>query len=113
MSDKDKRKSAKKSHEEMVDAWMKDPAFRAEYDNLEEEYQLLREMLLARKRAGLTQNDVALKMGTKAPAVARLESTGSVEKHSPSVRTLRKYAQAVGCRLITKFEPISKKIKKL
>ncbi len=56
-------------------------------------------MLRARQRAGLTQEEVALHMGTKAPAVARLESAALPSKHSPSVNTLRKYARAVGCKL--------------
>ncbi|MCB9008047.1 MAG: helix-turn-helix transcriptional regulator [Ardenticatenaceae bacterium] len=53
----------------------------------------------ARKEAGLTQADVAEKMGTKTSAIARLEAGGGSNKHSPSVATLRKYAEAVGCRL--------------
>jgi len=38
-------------------------------------------------------------MGTKTPAVARLEAGGGSRRHSPSVATLRKYAHAVGCSL--------------
>lgn len=105
---KDKKVSSPKTHEEMVSKWMNDPAFKAEYDVLEEEYQLLKEMLRARKRIGLTQKDVADRMGTKAPAVARLESSQH-DKHSPSVSTLRKYAHAVGCRLEIHLKPYSKK----
>ena len=58
-------------------------------------YKLLR----ARREAGLTQADVADRMSTKPTAVARLESGGGSQKHSPSINTLRKYAEAVGCRL--------------
>jgi len=108
-SEKNKRVPALKTHDEMVADWMNDPAFKAEYDSLEEEYQLLREMLHARKRAGLTQEDVADRMGTKAPAIARLEASGSRDKHSPSVSTLRKYAHAVGCKLEIHLKPFSKK----
>jgi len=42
---------------------------------------------------------LAERMGTKPPAVTRLESSLSSGKHSPSLATLRKYAEAVGCRL--------------
>jgi hypothetical protein len=42
-------------------------------------------------------------MGTKTPAVARLESGGGLKKHSPSISTLRKYARAVGCNLEIKL----------
>lgn len=38
-------------------------------------------------------------MGTKTSAVARLEAGGGNKKHSPSIATLQKYAQAVGCQL--------------
>lgn len=108
-SEKNKRVPALKTHDEMVADWMNNPAFKSEYDSLEEEYQLLREMLHARKRAGLTQEDVADRMGTKAPAIARLEASGAREKHSPSVNTLRKYAHAVGCKLEIRLKPFSKK----
>lgn len=106
---KNKRVPAIKTHDEMIADWMKDATFKAEYDALEEEYQLLREMLHARKRAGLTQEEVAERMGTKAPAIARLEASSSRDKHSPSVSTLRKYALAVGCKLEIHLKPFTKK----
>ena len=100
---KDKRISTVKRHDEMMAKWMKDPAFKTEYDALEEEYQLLKEMLQARKRAKLTQEQVAKRMGTKAPAITRLESSLSSRKHSPSLSTLQRYAEAVGCVLQVKL----------
>jgi DNA-binding XRE family transcriptional regulator len=108
-NDKNNRVPASSTHDEMVAEWMKEPAFRAEFNVLEEEFQLLREMLHARKRAGLTQEDVAMRMGTKAPAIARLEASGARDKSSPSVSTLRKYAHAVGCTLEIHLKPFSKK----
>lgn len=56
-------------------------------------------MVQARQDAGLSQAQVAKRMGTKPPAIARLESSLSSGKHSPSLATLRKYAEAVGCHL--------------
>lgn len=110
---KNKQVTTLKTHAEMVETWLKDPAFKAEYDALEQEYELLREMLRARKRAGLTQAEVAERMGTKAPAVARLEAASARGKHSPSVSTLRKYASAVGCVLAIHFKPsVKKELKK-
>jgi len=88
-----------KTHEEMVAGWMRDPEFQAEYDALESEFALFDELLKARKRAGLTQAEVAERMDTKPPAVARLEAGGGSARHSPSVATLRRYAEAVGCQL--------------
>lgn len=78
----------------------------AEYDALEDEFALLDELLKARKKAGMTQEDVARAMNTKAPAVARIESGGGSQKHSPSIETLRKYAKVVGCRVKINLEPI-------
>jgi len=106
---KGKKNSPTKTHDEMVTEWMNDPAFRAEYDALEDEYVLLKEMLHARKIAGMTQEDVAERMGTKAPAIARLESSNVRGKNSPSIGTLRKYAHAVGCKLEIHLKPFSKK----
>jgi transcriptional regulator with XRE-family HTH domain len=79
-------------------ALQKDTVYR-EYEALEPEFSLLRDMLKARKEAGLSQAEVAERMGTKAPAVTRLESSLMTGQHSPSVETLRRYAEAVGCRL--------------
>jgi DNA-binding XRE family transcriptional regulator len=70
------------------------------FDALEEEYTALHAMLAARKGAGLTQADVASRMGTTVSAVSRLESSLRSEKHSPSFSTLRKYAQACGKKLV-------------
>ena len=81
--------------------------FRESYDALETEYALAHEMLSARTRAGLTQEAVADRMGTTKSAVSRLEGAG---KHSPSMASLKRYADAVGCKL--KIEFISQPIKR-
>ncbi|MFO1430794.1 MAG: helix-turn-helix transcriptional regulator [Candidatus Competibacteraceae bacterium] len=90
------------NHEAFLAEARKRPEFQAAYEALEEEYALVREMLAARVRAGLTQEAVAARMGTTKSAVSRLEAAG---KHTPSVATLKKYAQAVGCRLEIKLVP--------
>jgi hypothetical protein len=63
-------------HDEMIATWKKDPAFRKEYDALAEEFALFDALVSARQQAGLTQMEVAERMGTKTPAVARLEAGG-------------------------------------
>ncbi|UXU89820.1 helix-turn-helix domain-containing protein [Burkholderia sp. S-53] len=81
-----------------------DPVVRAEYDRLNrEEFALLDAMLAARHAAGLSQADVAERMGTKAPAVTRLERALATGQHSPSIDTLRKYAAACGKKLVISF----------
>jgi len=76
---------------------------REEYESLEPEFNLLREMLKARQEAGLSQADIADRMGTKAPAITRLESSLTSGRHSPSIATLKKYAEAVNCHLEIKL----------
>jgi DNA-binding XRE family transcriptional regulator len=93
------------THKKLVKTMLKDPAVKAEYDAQAAEFALWDELLGARQRAGLTQSEVAERMGTKTPAVARLESGGGSQRHSPSIATLRKYAEAVGCRLEIRLRP--------
>jgi transcriptional regulator with XRE-family HTH domain len=92
-------------HKVLVKTMLKQPAVKTEYDAQVEEFALLDELLQARRQAGLTQAAVAARMGTKTPAVARLEAGGGGQRHSPSVATLRKYAHAVGCRLEIRLRP--------
>ena len=79
------------------------PGVQKAYDALEEEYSTLHVMLDARLAAGLTQADVAERMGTTVSAISRLESSLRSEKHSPSFATLRKYAQACGKKLVVQM----------
>jgi DNA-binding XRE family transcriptional regulator len=76
--------------------------FKEAYAALDIEYQIVDQLLKARTRAGLTQDAVARKMGTTKSAVSRLEGSG---KHAPSLATLQRYAQAVGCELHVRLVP--------
>jgi len=91
------------AHDELTKKMLSNPEVKAEYDSLEDEFSLFDELLKARMNAGLTQGEVANIMGTKTPAIARLEAGGGNKKHSPSISTLRKYADAVGCHLEIKL----------
>ena len=82
---------------------LRKPGVQKAYDALEEEYTALLAILDARKTAGLTQAEVASRMGTTVSAVSRLEASLRSEKHSPSFATLRKYAQACGKKLIVQM----------
>lgn len=79
------------------------PSVKLAYDALEDEYTTLRAILEVRREAGLTQAQIAERMGTTASAVSRLEASLASEKHSPSFATLRKYAAACGKKLIISF----------
>ena len=79
------------------------PGFTQAWEALEEEYAALTALLNARKTAGLTQEDVATRMGTTKSAISRLESSLRNERHSPSFATLKKYAHACGKKLLVQL----------
>lgn len=75
------------------------PETRAEYDALADEFDMARELIAARSWAGLSQGEVAARMGTTQSVIARLESG----KQAPSMRTVQRYADALGCRAVVKL----------
>jgi len=71
---------------------LKDKATREAYAAQEDEFSIAHELIAARVKAGFTQTEVAERMGTKQSVVARMESGRTL----PSLRTLSRYAQAIG-----------------
>lgn len=69
-----------------------DPQTREEYHALETDFAIARELIAARTRAGLSQAEVAERMGTSQSTIARLESGRTL----PSLRTLERYANTTG-----------------
>lgn len=90
------RINAREVHERMM---REDPDYRREYDALEEEFALVAAMLDARSKAGLTQAQVAERMGVKQPVVAKIEGG----KSNVSFDTLKRYAHATGCKIKVEF----------
>jgi DNA-binding XRE family transcriptional regulator len=89
------------THEQLIKKLIKRPAVKAEVERSgREESVLLDALLKARHDAGLTQAEVAERMGTQAPAVVRLERSLATGKHSPSIATVRKYVKACGKNLV-------------
>jgi transcriptional regulator with XRE-family HTH domain len=80
---------------------LKRTAVRKAYEELEDEFAFLDQVLQARAKTGLTQAEVAARAGTTQSAIARLES--GARKHSPSIATLQRYARALGYRLEIKL----------
>lgn len=85
------------THKQLRTKALANAGVKAEYEKLGDEFAFLDEFLKARAAQGLTQAQVALKIGTTQSAVARMESGGG--KHSPSLATLARYADALGCKL--------------
>lgn len=77
------------------------PDFRAEYEKIDAEFAVIEALVKARTEAGLTQTEVARRIGTTQSAIARLEGGGT----SPSLATLRRYAEATGTKLQVSLVP--------
>ena len=71
------------------------PKVRAEYDSLAPEFEISAELVRARVRAGLSQAELAARMGTSQSAIARLESGQTL----PSTKTLLRFAKATGSKV--------------
>jgi ribosome-binding protein aMBF1 (putative translation factor) len=80
---------------------MADPVYREAYESLESEFELINALLRARAHAGISQAEVASRMGTTESTVSRLESG----RTKPSARILERYAQATEHRLHIRLEP--------
>lgn len=76
---------------ELKNELMKDEEFRVAYVELEDEFALSAQLIEARKKAHLTQDEVAMRMGTTQSVIARIESGHPL----PSLRSLKRYALAV------------------
>lgn len=96
------RVKATKTWKEMSEEWMKDPEFRREYEAVQSEFAELDKILAARAEAGMTQADIAAKMGTSQSAVARLEAR-LMKGDLPSMNSLKRYAAALGKKVEVRF----------
>ena len=79
-------------------------SYRAEYDATEPQYELINALLDARAHAGIDQDEMAERMGIHVTAIMRLEGWNS----NPSVKTLRRVAEATGTKLKISFVPDEK-----
>ena len=89
-----------KTLEQLKTRVLANPEARKEYDAMADEFGMTRELIAARARMGLTQADVAQRMGTTQSVIARLESG----KRAPSLRSVQRYAQAIGLRAVVRLE---------
>ncbi|MGV6840444.1 MAG: helix-turn-helix domain-containing protein [Planktomarina sp.] len=82
--------------------WMNDPEFKVEYKALDAEFTLARQLITARTEAGLTQEQVAKRMGTRQSEVSRIEAA----RQNISIAKLQSYADAVGAKLDIKLRSV-------
>ncbi len=92
-----------KNFRETLDTLMQDPEFKAEYDALEPEFQIIRAMLTGRESANMTQKELAEKTGIAQADISRIENGNG----NPSIRTLQRLANGMGMALKVEFVPLS------
>lgn len=91
------------THEDVKAKMLSNPEIKAQYEDLNDEFELFREMLRIRLSSGKTQEEIAQTLHTTTSAISRLENSGGKKHHSPSIATLRKYAKALGYNLKIQF----------
>ncbi|MDP6589312.1 MAG: helix-turn-helix transcriptional regulator [Alphaproteobacteria bacterium] len=85
------------------DKALSDPEVRAEYEALSAAFEMKRRMIAMRKKAGLTQEQMAERLGTKKSNISRLESINS--GISPRLATIEDYARVLGFSVRVEFDP--------
>ena len=83
------------SFRDISDKWMKDKSYKKAYNELEFEFSLIRAIIDARLKKGITQKEIAKRMGTKQSSIARFESG----KYNPTLAFVQKLANAVGTKI--------------
>ena len=83
------------SFRDISDKWMKDKSYKKAYNELEFEFSLIRAIIDARLKKGITQKEIAKRMGTKQSSIARFESG----KYNPTLAFVQKLASAVGTKI--------------
>jgi len=76
---------------------LSNPEVKEEYENLKPIFEIKKQLIQARLKKGLTQEEVAKRMNTSKSNISRLESLSN--KYVPNLMTLLKYANALGCRI--------------
>ena len=88
------------NHEDVKAKLLQNPELKKEYDDLQVIYDIKREIIRLRLSQGLSQKDLAQKVGTRQSAISRLESG----EYNPSVEFLSKVAHALGKNISISFK---------
>ncbi len=91
------------THEELKAKALSNPEVQAEYELLEAEFSLLKQMLSARENSGLSQEQIAERMGIKTSTLRQIESALVSGEKLPSLAKLSQYAQAIDCHIEVKL----------
>lgn len=86
-------------HQDVKNQLLQNAEVKDEYEKLKVLYDIKREIIKLRIEQGLSQKDLATKVGTRQSAISRLESG----EYNPSIEFLNKVAHALGKELEVKF----------
>jgi predicted transcriptional regulator len=82
-----------KRYDKLLEEELRDDEFRREYEETTEEFEVAKEVIALRKMANMTQKELASRVGTSQPAIARLESGNY---RNLSLAFLKRVAHALG-----------------
>lgn len=85
--------------QKFLDQQLNDPEFRGEYEALEPEFAIMQAMIDARNSSGLTQKQLSERSGIAQGDISKLENGNG----NPSIRTLKRLADAMGKKLRIEF----------
>ena len=77
---------------EVKELLMKDGEFKTEYEKLKPRYDVISQIIEARANQNITQEELALRVGTRKSNISRLESG----TYNPSLDFLSKVARSLG-----------------
>lgn len=86
---------------ELTSELLQEEEFRREYESLQPEMNIMRAMLDARIRAGMTQMELSVKSGISQADISRLENG----TRNPSLDLLKRLAAAMDTTLKIEFVP--------
>ncbi len=89
------------SAEELHKEWMKNPKYRSEYDKLEAEFQIARQIIGARIKQNISQEELARRASTGQAVISRLEGMNG----KPSISLLEKIARALNTKISVTINP--------
>jgi DNA-binding XRE family transcriptional regulator len=78
---------------------MKDPEFAKAYNELEPQYQVIRELIKYRIENNISQQELAIRTGISKSNISRFESG----KHSPSLKMIYRIAEGLGKKVTFKL----------
>ena len=90
------------NYKDFLKEQLKNEEFKKEYDAHEVEFSIIQAMLDARKAAGLTQKELAMRTGIAQADISKLENGNA----NPSLRTLQRLAEGLGMKLKVEFVPV-------